>query len=149
MAMDKTSKHEGSGKPERRYRLEDEVIPLLDLLNLNCDAPPEDLVAMRDLTIKYIQLLEAREQSGYTPQSRWARPVPEGLPASFGALRTAIENGAIARVKECVCGNYFFSDCQSSGFAAHSAVLVPRWQKSSIGVLRAKGIPRRDRGRSK
>ncbi len=106
--MDKTSKPESIGKPERRYRFEDELIPLLDLLN--AAPPPKDLVKMRSLTIKYLQSLEDKEQAVRMPQSRGARTIPEGLPpAASEALRTGIENGTIARVKECVCGKYFFS----------------------------------------
>ena len=33
VAMDETNKHKRIKKPERRYRLEHELVPLLDLLN--------------------------------------------------------------------------------------------------------------------
>jgi hypothetical protein len=78
IAMDKTSRPERIGKPERRYRFEDELIPLLDLLN--AAPPPKELDEMRNMTIKYLQSLEANEQAARTPQSRDAGTIPEGLP---------------------------------------------------------------------
>lgn len=116
MATDKASKHERRGKPERRYHLEHESMPLLNLLN--SDSPPKDLVSLRDLTIKYLQLLEAKEQRARMPQLRRAGRVPEELPAPFGALRTAIENGTIARIKKCVCGTYFFKRLPKQQFCS-------------------------------
>ncbi len=116
MAMDEISKRKRIRKPKRRYRLERELIPLLDLLN--ADPPPKDPVGIRDMTTKYLQLLEAKEKAAYTPQSRRAGTLPRGLSAASGALRTAIETGAISRVKECACGKYFFQKLPKQRFCS-------------------------------
>jgi hypothetical protein len=141
-AMDKTSKPESIGKPDRRYRFEDELIPLFDLLN--AAPPPKDLANMRKMTIKYLQSLEAKER---TLQSRGAGPIPEGLPAAvLSALRTAIENGTIARVKECVCGKYFFRRLSRQQFCSvECRVGAERMKELSVAVLRGPRLPRHGR----
>jgi hypothetical protein len=143
LAMDKTNKPETIGKRDRRYRFEDELIPLFDLLN--AAHPPDDLVNMRKMTIKYLQSLEAKER---TPQSRGAGPIPEGLPAAvFVSLETAIENGTIARVKECACGKYFFQRLSRQQFCSvECRVGAERIQESSVAVLRGPSLPKRGRG---
>jgi hypothetical protein len=65
----------------------------------------------------------------------------------FGALRTGIENGTIARVKECVCGKYFFQRLPKQQFCSvECRVGAERMQESSVPVLRGPRLPRRGRG---
>ena len=106
MATDQSKNQEELSKPERRYALEIELTPLLNLLNT--EPLPEALVTMRDLTINCLRLLDTNEQVARTSQSLGVGAL-EGLPdALVAALRSAIENGTIARIKQCRCGKYFF-----------------------------------------
>ena len=106
MATDSHNDQEKGAKSERSYAAEVEVTPLLDLLNR--DPVPEALVAMRDLTIYCLRLPDANEQAILASRLRVIDAL-ESLPDLLvAALRTAIENGTIERVKQCRCGKYFF-----------------------------------------